>query len=397
MEDFRWLFSSNSCGQAERATELSRLTAPPLGIDFGILPMKWSYRIATIFGIPVKVHLTFLALLTILLVFGGEGEQGFSGLHLALLLCMVFVCVILHELGHSLVARHFGARIRDIVLLPIGGMARMETMPETPLKEIAMAVAGPAVSAILAGIFLVASIVYYGPAEIFQIETLSQSFLMNLFFINTALLVFNLLPAYPMDGGRVLRGLLATLLGWVTATRIAVTVGQVFAVLFVFIGLYFQLWILTLIAVFLFLGGKAEQRSVLLRWELERTPVSAVMLRQVETVTSLETLGSVAQRFCQCTQSDFPVVEGYTVVGMLFQVDLAAALQQLGPSTLVGRVMRKRYGWTYPNASLGRLYQSMATSGQRSVPVIEDGRLVGLVTLQQILKYHALGASRPVV
>lgn len=353
--------------------------------------MNWSFQIARAFGIPIKVHFTFLLLLGLVAVAGTGQAGGASGV---LMVCVVFVCVVLHELGHSVVAMHYGIRIRDIVLLPIGGVARMESMPEKPVQEIAIAIAGPMVSAVLAGLFFALLVASVGVQSLFDASLFGGTFLFHLFLINLMLLLFNLIPAFPLDGGRVLRGLLALGTGWIRGTRIAVTVGQVFAALFFLAGILLQAWVLPLIALFVYFGGKGEQRAVMLRSALRMTPAREAMLTQLHTVAPGEPIGAVASRFGFGPQRDFPVVEEGKIVGLLTHPVLVSALHQRGPTAPVAEVMSRRFPVAEEWDSLESLYQMMNQSGLTAVPIVRNGRVVGLVDLQQIGKYSMLASSR---
>lgn len=355
--------------------------------------MKWSFQVARVFGIPIKVHATFLLLLAVVAL-AGRGEPattvGASGV---LLICLVFLCVVLHELGHSLVARHYGIRIRDIVLLPIGGVARMESMPEKPLQEIAIAVAGPMVSAGLAMLFLALVAAFFGVQVLLHSSVVGASILTHLFLINLMLLLFNLIPAFPLDGGRVLRGLLALGTNWLQGTRIAVKVGQAFALLFFLIGIVFQVWVLPLIALFVYFGGKGEQRAILQRWALQTIPAREAMLTSVQMVTPGESIGAVAAKSGSSTQHDFPVVERGRIIGILTHPILVGALRQLGPATPVSAAMSRQFATAEESESLETLYRKMTGTGLTAVLIVRDGRLVGLVDLQQIGKYHMLHSA----
>jgi Zn-dependent protease len=219
--------------------------------------MKYTFKLASCFGIPVRVHLTFPL---ILVAFGVEGWlrggvwEALTGIALVL---VVFACVVLHELGHSLQARRFGIRVRDIVLLPIGGIARAERIPEKPWQEITVAISGPLVNFALAGILYLVRWIQGDPSDS------GDGFLASLFFINLGLGTFNLIPAFPMDGGRILRGLLATRMSYLTATRLAKDVGLVIALGFAVLGfVYTRLVMLPLIAVAVFYGAITEEKMI---------------------------------------------------------------------------------------------------------------------------------------
>ncbi|MEJ2719972.1 MAG: site-2 protease family protein [bacterium] len=219
--------------------------------------MKYTLKLASYFGIPVRVHFTFPLILIAFGIEGGIRGGPAEALRGLLLVLAVFVCVVRHELGHSLQARRFGIRVRDIVLLPIGGMARAERIPEKPWQEIAVAVSGPLVNFVLAGALLIAAWARGEPLD------LEDGILANLLVINLVLGTFNLIPAFPMDGGRILRGLLATRLPYVTATRVAKDVGLLIALAFAVLGfVYPMLVMLPLIAVAVFYGAITEERMV---------------------------------------------------------------------------------------------------------------------------------------
>lgn len=225
------------------------------------------FKIGHVFGIDVRVHWTFFLLL---FYFAFVGYQRTGNLLGALattgIIVALFVCVLLHEFGHSLVAQRLGIEIPDITLLPIGGVARFKTLPEKPMDEVKIAVAGPLVNVVLAPIFFGIGIAL--GADLLTIGSLVGGFgsvgrfFVYLGYINIALVLFNILPAFPMDGGRVLRGLLASRLGAVRATDIASAVGQFFALGFLVLGLLGGDFILVLIAVFIFFGARTEARMV---------------------------------------------------------------------------------------------------------------------------------------
>jgi Zn-dependent protease len=240
--------------------------------------MKWSFQIIKIFGIPIKIHLTFF-LLPIIVLFSKDGLGGLkSGIFGLLMIIFLFIIVIIHELSHSIVARSFGARIRDITLLPIGGVARMEEIPENPGQEIFIAAAGPASNFILASaLFLMAA--FTGNVSSL-IPDNDAGLLSSLFIINLMLGIFNLIPAFPMDGGRILRGLLAAFLPYLRATNIAATIGQFLAVIAIVADIFFiHSWWFVIIGLFIFLGAEVEGKAAEVKTQLEDRKVRDVMVR----------------------------------------------------------------------------------------------------------------------
>lgn len=223
--------------------------------------MRWSLNIGRLFGIRLELHVTFLLFVGWVAVdqglLAGRPEAAFAAVVLTLL---VFACVVLHELGHALTARRFGVATRDIVLLPIGGVARLERMPARPQQELLVAVAGPAVNVVIA-VVLVLLMVLAGRST--ALAALGDGLLETLLLVNVVMVLFNMIPAFPMDGGRVLRALLGLRLSFLQATRIAAGVGQGAAVILGAVGLFFfHNWVLTLAALFVFLAAGDERAMV---------------------------------------------------------------------------------------------------------------------------------------
>src|SRR5688572_11243385 len=274
--------------------------------------MGSSFKIGRAFGIDLKVHWTFF----LLLAFVSYQRSGSltNALITALIIVALFVCVVLHEYGHSLVAQRLGIEIQDITLLPIGGVARLKSLPTRPMDEVKIAIAGPLVNVVLAPIFFgVAFLLGASPfdaANILQGGNSLGQISSYLGLINVALVVFNLIPAFPMDGGRVLRGLLATRLGPVRATDISSAIGQFFALAFFLIGLLGGNFLLALVGVFIFFGAGGEQQIVRQRELTRGLLVSDVMgtRPRLETVTPYHTFGQVLDSVIHGYQEDFPVV-----------------------------------------------------------------------------------------
>ena len=355
--------------------------------------MGGSFRIGRAFGIDVKVHWTFLLLLAF---FGFTAYQNSDSLGSALvtvaIIVALFVCVLLHEYGHSLVAQRLGIEIADITILPIGGLARLKSLPEKPWDEVKIAVAGPLVNVVLAPIFFGMAILLGGrltaPPDILGgVQSAAQVFV-YLGLINVALVVFNLIPAFPMDGGRVLRGLLATRLGPVRATDISSAVGQFFAAAFFLIGLLSGNILLALIAVFIFFGASGEAQMVRQRELMRGLLVSDVMgsRRRTETVTPYRTFGQVLDMVIHGYQEDFPVVdEGGNLIGMITRNEIMTAAHSPERYASVRDVMKTDFPTISPDADLftdgARILQE---SSLRALPVVKAGDLVGMLTMDDI-------------
>jgi len=229
--------------------------------------MKWSYRIARIAGIDVKIHITFLLLLAYFGVTDWRDGGAFQGILSMAFILLLFLCVLLHEFGHAMAGRHYGIRTPDITLLPIGGVARMQGGLQKPWQEFVIAVSGPAVNVVIAGVLWVVLLLF--PDLVDPKHPISSQILPNLMMINLALVMFNMIPAFPMDGGRVLRALLAMKLNYLKATKIAARTGQVLAVGFVIVGLGWDPMLL-FIGLFVFTAAREELNDVIFREQIER-------------------------------------------------------------------------------------------------------------------------------
>ena len=305
---------------------------------------------------------------------------------------VLFLCVVAHEYGHSLVAQRMGIEVQDITLLPIGGLARMKSMPERPIDEVKVAVAGPLVNVVLAPIFIALAFLFD-----FELSTLSNIFeaqdsvgnvLLYLGLINIFLVLFNMIPAFPMDGGRVLRGLLATRFGPVRATGIASGVGQFFALAFFVIGLVTGWFLLALIAVFIFFGANGENQMVRQRETMRGLTVSDVMgtKRRTESVTPYHNFGQVFDAVIHGYQEDFPVVdEEGSLVGMITRNEIRAAAQSPGRFSSVRDLMKTEFPTISPDADLFKDgHRLLQENNIRAIPVVKQDNLVGMLTIDDI-------------
>lgn len=356
--------------------------------------MTWALQIGRLFGIPLRVHLTFLLLL-LLIGFSPAsrfGEGGWSG---ALFIVALFVCVVIHELSHSLVARRYGIAVREIILLPIGGVAMMERMPEDPRQELNVAIAGPLAS--LAVAVVLGGIVYavYGATALFdpRVGGLAH-FLARLAWLNVILVIFNLLPAFPADGGRVLRALLALRHDYARATHTAAVVGQAMALLMGFWGLYSSNWFLVIIAVFLFLGASTEDNQVRLKSALNGVPASVAMVSEFRALDKDETLAEAFAHASVNYQHDFPVTDEGQLVGLVTRQALISGMHTQGGEARVADVMIGGPCQVGPQESLAKLYERMAGGSCPIAAVTEGEELLGLVTPDSVSQYLMLVAMR---
>ena len=297
----------------------------------------------------------------------------------------IFGCVLLHEYGHALAARAYGILTHDITLLPIGGLARLEKMPDKPAQEIVVALAGPAVNVVIAVVLGAVILATGGFQPIEELDVVRGSFLQRLFTINIGLVLFNMLPAFPMDGGRVLRGVLALGMDHTKATRIAAVVGQGMAVLFVIVAFFTKAPTLFLIAFFVWIGAQAEVGASETRSVLNGVVVRQAMLTDYQTLTVFDTLKEASALVLRGSQQDFPVVEtGGRVAGVLTRAGLMRALAAHGLDGRVADAMERNVPTVEADEVLEVVLPRLREGGSTAVPVYSGGQLVGLLTMENI-------------
>ncbi|MBM3889851.1 MAG: CBS domain-containing protein [Verrucomicrobia bacterium] len=355
--------------------------------------MKWSLTICTLFGIRVRVHVTFLLLLFLVVAVGNESGWRVAG-WCAALLAGTFACVALHELGHSLVAQRLGVRVSAITLLPIGGVAQMRSMPQKPGHEVAITIAGPLTNAVLFGVlYLVGDwapflVPYYAGLPLHVPMPMNVGDLIgSLLLVNKWMIAFNLVPAYPMDGGRLLRALLASWLTFPRATMIAAGIGRTIAVLFIVGGLFTDLYMLPFVGLVIFMAAGLEERAVLMQSVLHGVDVASVMNPSCVAVTPGETAGQCLAMLHRGGQDDFPVVEDGHVIGLLTREAILEDMRKTGGATRASDLMTREFRCVWPEAPAAQVHEEMQSSRQRTVPVLRDGQLAGVLTLENISRY----------
>jgi Zn-dependent protease len=349
--------------------------------------MRWSYTIGRIAGTEIKVHVTFLLLVGFWALAGYETGGPAMAASAAILLLALFACVLLHEFGHILMARRFGVRTPDVLLLPIGGVARLERIPDDPRQELLIAIAGPAVTLAIV-VLLYALVAGTGGTLSLRQPELNDSFLVSLLQINLFLLLFNLIPAFPMDGGRVLRALLASRLGLVRGTRIAATLGQTLALvggIYALTSTPFRPF-LALIALFVFLGASAEATAVETRVAGEGLQVAQMMVTNFRTIPVHATLAQAVELLLSGEQREFPVVDNLgRTEGILTRDNLIRGLSQRGPASTVAESMTAKVLTVPPALGFQEALERLRSSGLPALPVVDAaGALVGLLTLDNI-------------
>jgi Zn-dependent protease len=356
--------------------------------------MGWSFPIAKVKGIKIRVHVTFaLVLAWAALDWGVRQGLGLAGaLYGVAFISLLFLCVTLHELGHSLVARRYGLAVRDITLLPIGGVARLEGELSHPTQELWMALAGPAVNVALAAVLGAVALPLLGWRALgglgllwSRLNGLSlERLLVDLLAANVGLALFNLLPAFPTDGGRVLRGLLASRMGELDATRVAARVGQGLAVILGLVGLFGGGLNLAFIAVFIFAAAEQEWRGAQLKQALKQMPTPATLVRGGVALSPHDPLARAIDVTLRSDQTDFAVFDRGMLVGVLTQESVAEGFQRYGPHVMVGRVMRTDFPVAQASETLLDLQRKMQASSSSVISVIEGKRFLGLVTLEDV-------------
>lgn len=345
--------------------------------------MRGSIRLFKVFGISINIHVTFFFLLLLFLA---------SGLKWVFLIAGIFFFVTLHELSHSLVARHFGIKVSEITLLPIGGVAAMTKMPEKPIQEFLISIAGPLFNIAVVVIFFFPLKYFLGREVLFHpLSTATWPLtIAYIYWLNLMLALFNLLPAFPMDGGRVLRSFLAGRMGYQKATRIAVNFGNIFALIFAYLGIVRFNLILVAIAVFIYMSASSEELQVDIREALKKFRVRDILSRDFLNVTSDATLAKVLELIFHSHQEDFPVVDDGILVGFASRQDIMAGIHKLGTDKMVKEIMRKDFPKAKDTDSLTKIQGIMQEQGVRSLPVVRGDEAIGVITIEDIGKVYAM-------
>ena len=356
--------------------------------------MKWSFKLGRFAGIDVFVHVTFFVLLCwVALMHWQTGRSVSAALAGVLFMIAIFVCVVLHEYGHALMARRYGIRTRDIILLPIGGVARLEKMPSQPLQELWVALAGPAVNVVIV-LALYAWLTFTASWEPFQRLTVTTGpVLERLMVVNVFMIAFNLLPAFPMDGGRVLRALLAIRMEYSRATHIAASIGRGIAVLFGIVGVFYNPFLI-FIALFVWIGAGQEAGLARLTSAFGNVPVHRAMVSDFKTLSIRDSLQRAVELTMAGTQKDFPVVNDGILEGVLRQTDLFKALsEQDALEVRVASVTRGKLVTVEATDALDAVIAKFGECDCSTLPVTRGGALVGLVTADHLAAYMRFRAG----
>ncbi len=340
------------------------------------------------------MHITLLILLAWIAgsyALGGA-SIGATAIGVALV-ATIFVVIVVHELGHALVARRYGVGTRDIMLLPVGGIASLERTPEKPSQELAVALVGPAINLVLAALLWVGIRVTGGTTDLGAATSVGGAFVTQLFWINIGLALFNLIPAFPMDGGRALRALLSMRLGPERATDIAARMGRIFAIAIAIIGLFYNP-LLLLIAFVVWSGATQERALSQLKHAISGVPVSAAMLRRVEAVEPHQPLEDAAALLLRGGLNQLPVIEAGKPVGVITRSDVATALAHAGPTATVAEAPQHPVIEVSPAESLDEVLDRLRHEPDSIALVIDHGQPVGVLTADALAAYVALHQDR---
>ena len=358
--------------------------------------MNWSFPIGVVKGTVIRIHLTFLLFLVWIAVShyaqGGQ-RAAVEGL---LFITLLFACVLLHEFGHVFAARRYGVQTPDITLLPIGGVARLERIPEKPSEELVVALAGPAVNVVIAALLFLVLGGLPSMDDGTQVQNPGVGLLGRLAWVNISLVVFNLIPAFPMDGGRVLRALLAYRLGYTRGTRIAAGVGQAVAFALGLAGLFGNP-LLIFIALFVYMGAAAEASAAQMRDAGRGMIASDAAETRFEGLSPTATVEDAVERLLRTSQHDFPVVDGAgRLRGVVTRDDMIRALRERGPDAPVLEVMRRDVPVLHHRQPLDEAMRTMREGGHPAVGIVDtEGKLVGLVTPENVGELMMVQAARP--
>lgn len=360
---------------------------------------SWSIPVGRILGVELRIHLTFVFLLAFVVLTESATRGTVNAERALALVGIIFGSVVFHELGHALVGLHAGIPAKAIVLLPIGGVTlldetrqRLDSQSESWKRDIRIALGGPLVNLVMA--FVAGSILLAVAPEVqlwAKPYVFSGNLPRSLVWVNIFLAVFNLLPAYPMDGGRVLRALFSRKMDPVRATRRAVSIGQTFAMLFMLTGTLLNWW-LTVVGFSLWVAAQLEDRSAVFQSVLETVHLEDVMLTDFATLSPADTLEDALEKAVHSLQDDFPVIRGSDMVGVISRQKILDALRAEG-NGYVQAVMNRIFEVAQKKESLASAFRKLTARNLSIIPVVEDQRLVGIVTLQNLMHSMALLAE----
>lgn len=353
--------------------------------------MMGSFRIARVFGIDIDIHVTFFLLLAFFFM-----AMGVNGL---VLIVGVFFFVTIHELCHSLVALYYGIKVKRITLLPIGGVASMSGSPTKPYQELLISLAGPLSNLIIVLVF------YYPLYKLLGHEKLMYPLMVmagqakytgqfnviaHIYWINLILAAFNMIPAFPMDGGRILRAILSYRMGYREATNAAVRLGHIFALFFAYIGIVHGHIFMLLVAVFIYVAASSEIMRVTIKETISKYTVQDVLAKDFVFIEPSTPLSGMLELMLHRHQEDFPVMEGETLAGFVTKREIIRGLHEKGKEAKAGEIMRTDVIPVELTTDLSTVQALMQQYGCPALPVINAGRIIGIVTLDDVTRVYVL-------
>ncbi len=353
-----------------------------------IKKMKYSLSLGKPFGIKISVHWTFLLLILWVVAINVRQDVTLPQILLSVLFIMtLFVCVTLHELGHALAARRYGTETKSITLLPIGGMANIEEMPEKPKEEIIVTLSGLVVNVIIA--FLLWGVISLLPGYGFDVEfetITGENFLILLMYVNLFIVVFNLIPAFPMDGGRILRGILSLNMDRIKATKYAMMSGQVFGVLFAIVGLFINPF-LFIIGMFVVIGARLEYAQVKYQSLLVNYTAKDILIKDYSVLDAEDPLNKAVDKLLKTQQTGFLVKNGEDVVGILSKDNIIKGLSKHHKEVNVRQVMTTEFERVEASTSLRHIFQTMQKKKMDILPVFENKKLIGVIDMESVQEF----------
>lgn len=357
--------------------------------------MKWSLNLGAITGIKIRVHWTFLILLGWIAV--AQFSTGRNALEVATTIAFIltiFGCVVLHELGHALMAKRYRINTKDILLLPIGGIASLEKIPEEPTQELWIALAGPAVNVVIAGIlFAVTRLAGFDYTEIQPVSYSLSSFIMNLMGVNLFLAVFNMIPAFPMDGGRIFRALMAMMTNRARATKIASSLGQIIAMIFVFVGLFYNPFLI-FIGIVVYLGALFESRQTQANAVLSDYKVKDGMMTENSILNEDDNLSVAVDKLLNGQAKEFLVMNDGHVSGILTRDHIIKGLNHQRKNMKISEIMQTEFGVLSPDMAMTEAYQMMQSKGYEMLPVVENNKLEGTLDIENVMEFILVKTAR---
>ncbi len=361
--------------------------------------MNSSFQIGKIWDIPIRLHWTFIVgIFWVAIAFGAippitllGKTYGFGAVEPAsikwaysfIFAILLFICVGVHELGHSYIARHYNIGIRSITLYIFGGVSAMEEIPRNPRREFQMSATGPLVSGLLG---VISILFYFESAALLGTENPLSILLWTLGIVNIILMIFNLLPAFPMDGGRVLRAWFATWMPYAIATRRAADIGKMFAILMVIVGILSFNLLLLLVAFFIYIGASEEEKATTVNICLEGVKVRNIMSSNVHTITPDKNLRDLIDLMFREKHRGYPVVDKGQLEGIITLTDVQKVPDEKRDSTTIGQVMSRNLIVIGPDEEASTAANMMAERGINRILVLENNSLIGIVSREDLVR-----------